>query len=211
MDIGSFATFTQYAQKSQVFYYYHGEFSPPIVEAAAHSLKARMADEGTAAQKSRKLFSTFIEMAQNVMHYGVQAQNAGGQDVDAYHKDWGPWDYRGEARDGLRDGYGACQWPLHPGGNVATYTGQWQRGRMCGWGRLTRPNSGVYDLYVGRLQDGKMHGWGRYTWATRGGRVYEGHWDQDEMRGWGRMTAGDGTVEHDGWWAHDEPAEQLEQ
>jgi hypothetical protein len=83
MDIGSFATFTQYAQKSQVFYYYHGEFSTPIVEAAAHSLKARMADEGTAAQKSRKLFSTFIEMAQNVMHYGVQAQTAGGQDVEA--------------------------------------------------------------------------------------------------------------------------------
>jgi hypothetical protein len=127
---------------------------------------------------------------------------SGSRDVDWYGHDWGPWRYSGEECEGQRHGYGACEWPSHPGGGVASYVGQWQRGCMWGLGRLTRPSG---DEYEGQLRDGRMHGRGRFTWATRGGRVYEGQWEDDVIKGRGRMSAADGTVEYDGLWDNDEP------
>ena len=42
-----------------------------MIQAAADTLKSRLASEDGSSSAKRKLFSTFIEMAQNVLHYAA--------------------------------------------------------------------------------------------------------------------------------------------
>ncbi|MDF1484856.1 SiaB family protein kinase [Ramlibacter sp. H39-3-26] len=53
-------------------FFCRGEFSAPIIAAAAESLKARLEAEGVSGAARRRLFSTFVEMAQNVLHYAAE-------------------------------------------------------------------------------------------------------------------------------------------
>ncbi len=54
-----------------MLFYYAGECTPAVIAAAADSLKARLATEDASGPAKRKLFSTFVEMAQNILHYAA--------------------------------------------------------------------------------------------------------------------------------------------
>ncbi|TXH37427.1 MAG: hypothetical protein E6Q94_02345 [Burkholderiaceae bacterium] len=71
MNGPDFERFQASAQGCGVLFYYAGEFSPAMVAAAADSLKASLATEDASGPAKRKLFSTFVEMAHNVLHYAA--------------------------------------------------------------------------------------------------------------------------------------------
>jgi len=64
-------SFRELERKCNVTFYYSGLFSQNIVAAMAEALKQRLAHSGNKAATQRKVFSTFIEMAQNVIHYSA--------------------------------------------------------------------------------------------------------------------------------------------
>jgi len=74
----AFERFQENAQDCGVLFYYAGEFSPPVIAAAADSLKTRLATEDASGPAKRKLFSTFVEMAQNILHYAADTPAADG-------------------------------------------------------------------------------------------------------------------------------------
>lgn len=65
--------FCQWAGKREVILYYEGYFSQNIIAAVADAVKLRTKHNGAADATRRKLFSTFIEMTQNIIHYSVDA------------------------------------------------------------------------------------------------------------------------------------------
>lgn len=71
MNGADFERFQASAQDCGVLFYYAGEFTPAVIAAAADSLKARLATEDASGPAKRKLFSTFVEMAQNILHYAA--------------------------------------------------------------------------------------------------------------------------------------------
>lgn len=66
-----FERFQTSTQDCGVLFYYAGEFTPAMIAAAADTLKGRLASEEAGSAAKRKVFSTFIEMAQNVLHYAA--------------------------------------------------------------------------------------------------------------------------------------------
>lgn len=75
--------FYHYAERGDVIFYYLGYFSQTIIAAMAESVKMRLEHNGTAGMTRRKLFSTFIEMAQNIIHYSADALEKKTQDASA--------------------------------------------------------------------------------------------------------------------------------
>lgn len=65
--------FSQWAGKRDVIFYYEGYFSQTIIAAVADAVKMRIEHVGAASKTQRKLFSSFIEMTQNIIHYSVDA------------------------------------------------------------------------------------------------------------------------------------------
>jgi len=63
--------FCQCAEQRDVVFYYVGFFSQPIIAAMAEAVKTRVEQTGAAASVRRKLFSSFVEMAQNIIHYSA--------------------------------------------------------------------------------------------------------------------------------------------
>lgn len=63
--------FCEIACKRKVIFYYVGYFSQNIISAMADSVKMGVEHIGAASQTRRKLFSSFIEMAQNIIHYSA--------------------------------------------------------------------------------------------------------------------------------------------
>ncbi len=58
---------------NHVIFYYMGYFSQNIIAAMADSVKTRVEYIGAASPTRRKLFSSFIEMAQNIIHYSADS------------------------------------------------------------------------------------------------------------------------------------------
>lgn len=54
-------------------FYYEGYFSQSIIAAVADAVKMRTEYVGATNSTRRKLFSSFIEMTQNIIHYSVDA------------------------------------------------------------------------------------------------------------------------------------------
>lgn len=75
MNGPDFERFQANAQDCGVLFYYAGEFTPAVVAAAADSLKQRLATEDASGLAKRKLFSTFVEMAHNILHYAVPPED----------------------------------------------------------------------------------------------------------------------------------------
>lgn len=71
MQLESFNAFRRAAQQQGVIFYYSGYFSQSIVAAMGDTLKHKLAVTEAKAPIARKVFSTFIEMAQNIMHYSA--------------------------------------------------------------------------------------------------------------------------------------------
>lgn len=75
MNLAIFSNFYELAAKSGILFYYTGEFSPHVIGAMSDTLKKRLDTVGISGPSRRKIFSAFIEMAQNIMHYARDAQN----------------------------------------------------------------------------------------------------------------------------------------
>jgi hypothetical protein len=61
--------FCEFARQKKVIFYYVGYFSQNIVTAMAEAVKLRLEQSGAAGPIRRRLFSSFVEMAQNIIHY----------------------------------------------------------------------------------------------------------------------------------------------
>lgn len=71
-------SFCQCAERRDVIFYYVGYFSQNIIAAMADAVKMRAEYIGAASMTRRKLFSSFIEMTQNIVHYSADAYEAAG-------------------------------------------------------------------------------------------------------------------------------------
>ena len=71
MEISLFDEFKIEAQNSGILFFYSGEFSSSVITAAGDMLRHRMADHDASSKIKRKVFSTFIEMSQNILHYAA--------------------------------------------------------------------------------------------------------------------------------------------
>lgn len=69
MNLDHFSDFCRQANQDGVLFYYTGDFSQNVVAAMTDTLKQRMDSAGIDGPQRRRIFSTFVEMAQNVMHY----------------------------------------------------------------------------------------------------------------------------------------------
>lgn len=70
MNLRSFEQFQEGAAHAGVIYYYAGCFEPDMMNVLSRSLKDKLEFENASGPVKRKLFSSFIEMAQNILHYG---------------------------------------------------------------------------------------------------------------------------------------------
>ena len=75
-----YGPFLDLAHQHQVIFYYVGYFSQNIVAAMAEAVKLQLEVAGVAGPTRRKLFSAFIEMAQNIIHYSADALTPPSQD-----------------------------------------------------------------------------------------------------------------------------------
>ncbi|MHB1173895.1 MAG: SiaB family protein kinase [Sulfuriferula sp.] len=69
MQLDQFNAFRDSAHQAGVIFFYTGYFSQSIISAMADSVKHKLALDETSGTTARKVFSTFVEMAQNVIHY----------------------------------------------------------------------------------------------------------------------------------------------
>lgn len=77
MNLAHFAGFCEQAVKDGILFYYTGEFSPNVIGAMADTLRQRLDAVGVSGPARRKIFSSFVEMSQNIMHYAAAATAAG--------------------------------------------------------------------------------------------------------------------------------------
>jgi hypothetical protein len=70
MNLKSFERFQDGALSAGMVYFYTGSFDSEMVKFLANSLKDTLEQENASGPLKRKLFSSFIEMAQNILHYG---------------------------------------------------------------------------------------------------------------------------------------------
>lgn len=71
-----------FVERQDVIFYYVGYFSQAITSAMAEAIKLRVKHAGAEALTRRRLFSSFIEMAQNIVHYSSDPSNP---DIDEDH------------------------------------------------------------------------------------------------------------------------------
>lgn len=63
----------------EVIFFYAGYFSQNIIAAMADAVKMRIEYVGAEGMTRRKLFSSFVEMAQNIVHYSADSYEKAGQ------------------------------------------------------------------------------------------------------------------------------------
>ncbi|AXK38710.1 SiaB family protein kinase [Crenobacter cavernae] len=71
MGLAAFHRFQDLAREQNVVFYYTGYFSQAVVTAMGDALRQRLNRSDAANVTRRKLFSVFMEMAQNVVHYSA--------------------------------------------------------------------------------------------------------------------------------------------
>jgi hypothetical protein len=71
--VHEYGPFFDLARERRVIFYYVGYFSQNIVAAMAEAVKLQLEISGVEGPTRRKLFSSFIEMAQNIIHYSSDA------------------------------------------------------------------------------------------------------------------------------------------
>jgi len=64
-----FNDFWDVARKRHIIFFYVGYFSQHVVAAISETIKARLDTAGAAGPTRRRIFSSFVEMSQNIMHY----------------------------------------------------------------------------------------------------------------------------------------------
>src|SRR6218665_885884 len=68
-----YGAFFELARQNRVIFYYVGYFSQNIIAAMAEAVKLQLEVSGVNGPTRRKLFSSFVEMAQNIIHYSSDA------------------------------------------------------------------------------------------------------------------------------------------
>ena len=76
MNYSEYRVFSEFASRCRIVFYYYGYFSQTIVTAMADTIKLSMKQSDTTPSTKRKLFSCFIEMAQNIIHYSSETLTA---------------------------------------------------------------------------------------------------------------------------------------
>jgi hypothetical protein len=71
MELKQFSAFQDDASREGVLFFYSGYFSQNIVSAMADAVRHRLKFQATQAITLRKVFSTFVEMSQNIVHYSA--------------------------------------------------------------------------------------------------------------------------------------------
>lgn len=69
MLIDVFTIFREAADANGIVFYYSGILSQNVIKTMSDSLKQKLQQQDEKGARSRKVFSTFIEMVQNAMHY----------------------------------------------------------------------------------------------------------------------------------------------
>jgi hypothetical protein len=72
------AAFFELAQRRNLIFYHKGYFSHSIVAAMSEVVKLQLEVAGVSGPTRRKLFSSFIELAQNIVHYSSDSLVEGG-------------------------------------------------------------------------------------------------------------------------------------
>lgn len=78
--VHEYGAFFELARQHRVIFYYVGYFSQNIVAAMAEAVKLQLEVSGAAGPTRRKLFSSFVEMAQNIIHYSADALTPSSQE-----------------------------------------------------------------------------------------------------------------------------------
>jgi hypothetical protein len=76
MLIDVFTMFHEEADANGIVFYYNGILSQNVITTISDSLKQKLQTQDESGARSRKIFSTFIEMIQNAMHYSPDYSNA---------------------------------------------------------------------------------------------------------------------------------------
>ncbi|MDO9104976.1 MAG: SiaB family protein kinase [Methylovulum sp.] len=76
MIIDVFTIFREEAETNGIVFYYSGIISQNVIKTMGESLKQKLQQQDEKGTKSRKVFSTFIEMIQNAMHYSPVAPDS---------------------------------------------------------------------------------------------------------------------------------------
>jgi hypothetical protein len=64
-----FNDFRDVARKRHIIFFYAGYFSQHVVAAISETIKVRLDSAAAAGPTRRRIFSSFVEMSQNIMHY----------------------------------------------------------------------------------------------------------------------------------------------
>jgi len=80
MNHSEYRVFSDFVKERKIVFYYYGYFSQTIVSAVAETIQLSMKQADTTAAVKRKLFSCFVEMAQNIIHYSSEALTPATQD-----------------------------------------------------------------------------------------------------------------------------------
>lgn len=78
MDV--FTVFREAAETNGIIFYYSGVLSQNVIKAMSDSLKQKLQQQDEKGVRSRKVFSTFIEMVQNAMHYAPSTADGASED-----------------------------------------------------------------------------------------------------------------------------------
>jgi hypothetical protein len=78
--VHEYGAFFDLARRHRVIFYYVGYFSQNIIAAMAEAVKLQLEVSGVDGPTRRKLFSSFVEMAQNIIHYSADALTPSSQD-----------------------------------------------------------------------------------------------------------------------------------
>jgi hypothetical protein len=77
------SAFFDLARRRNVLFYHKGYFSHNIVAAMGEVVKLQLEVAGVNAPTRRKLFSSFVELSQNIVHYSSDALKASGETAGA--------------------------------------------------------------------------------------------------------------------------------
>jgi hypothetical protein len=98
--------------------------------------------------------------------------------------------YRGDWKDGKRDGYGRLEIPWD---NGKVYEGGWINGRASGYGKISTIKKGwVRDWEEGGFKEGYRHGWGATCLTTPSNETiyYTGGFKEGERHGYYVKSSG---------------------
>ena len=73
MNYAEYRDFSASVAKRNIIFYYFGYFSQHIVQAMADAVRLQLEQAEAAATTRRKIFSSFVEMAQNITHYSIDS------------------------------------------------------------------------------------------------------------------------------------------